>query len=124
MSFEIAKKLTLIIHMILILSVFLYFILRNWKQNGPIIIMYRTYISVFLWYIICLCSNGCPITHLENFISFKLFDRYFYPNYNFNDSMVSVFIKTPSNYFPLAVAVTYQLITHRWQARIASRRNM
>jgi len=124
MPFELAKELSFIVHIILVFSIFSVFILNGWRRKNPIIFMYKIYACILAWYLICKIFNGCPITYLENYISFYFYGSYFYPNYDFRDSIVSVFIKNTSNYIPLFITVAYQLINLQWRSRIKSRENL
>jgi hypothetical protein len=124
MPFELAKEVSFIIHIILVFSIFGAFLIQGWRKIGPVIFMYKIYGCILAWYLICKLFNGCPITYLENYLSVVFYGSYFYPNYSFKDSIVSVFIKTPSNYIPLVITVAYQLISLQWRSRIRSRKNL
>ena len=124
MVFETAKTVSFIIHLILVFSVFSVFLLHNWRKTTLINLMYKLYICIFVWYFICVLFDGCPVTYLENYISYKIYGKYFYPDYNFSKSIVSTFIKDPSHFIPLFFVITYQLITYQWRLRIESRKNM
>ena len=124
MSFETAKDISFIIHMVFILSVFGTLLLIGWRKVTPTKMMYKLYFCILIWYVICRVFDGCPLTYLENYISFRIYGSTFYPDYDFNKSIVSVFVKNPSNYIPLFIVIAYQLITFSWRSRIESRRNL
>lgn len=124
MTFELAKEISFIIHIVLVFSLFGVFLIQGWRVFNPIIFMYKIYACIFVWYMICVMFNGCPLTYVENYLSYTFYGRHFYPDYNFNGSIVSVFIKTPSNYIPLVITVAYQLISLQWRSRIRSRKNL
>lgn len=123
MGFELARNISFSLHMILILFITGWVLLYKVKL-GAIVFIYKVYVMFFIWYVVCYFSGGCPLTHVENWVSHIIYGKYFYPDYSFKQSMVYNFMKDISNYIPLFTVLMHQILTHTWRRRELSRRKL
>lgn len=86
MNFDTAWKVSFWIHIIIAQGGFLFLSFYKFKNLKDSLI--RIIILLFLWILSNIIFNGCPLTHLENFIFLKIYGREIIPNYNFSQSWV------------------------------------
>ena len=98
MTFETAHIVTTTIHYIISISILLS---GTFVRNTDFLsAVFRFYLCVFIWAVICYLNNGCPFTQMENEIALHFYGKPFYENYGYNDTNVKALISWPVFYYP------------------------
>lgn len=64
----------------------LYPIFKEKNNNNNLLkVILRIIFIFFTWILVCYLADGCPLTHLENFISLYFKGYEIYPNYHWED---------------------------------------
>lgn len=111
MTFEEAREAAELIHYAVILAVVAAIILYKPTLQR---VVYRSYLVFGVWVSLVYLTNGCPLTHLENFISLHIYGRQFYPNYEFSDSDVFALLSRNRD---LVLPALLVLIFLQWQSK-------
>lgn len=113
MSFDLALKVSEVLHYSLVLIPLFLFIIRTYKNFISLVL--KSYLIFFIWGVICYIFQGCPLTLSENWLSTQIYGKPFYPNYVFKNTdfyylatntdfyipgvlvLITIFIKNKSN---------------------------
>ncbi len=92
MKVETFSLILFIIHLVIAQGGFLF--LTFYKIKGFFDVVKRIVVLFSLWCYITVLSNGCPLTHIENNLTYLFYGFYPMPNYGFVDSWVYKIFET------------------------------
>lgn len=107
-DFYVAKKLSVVLHYIIVLVPTIYILISKHKDfiNTTI----RFYLIFLIWGLIVFSCNGCPITLMENKVSYLYYGHKFYPDYTFRNSDFYYLLKEKMFYVPMILAIVARFI--------------
>jgi len=91
MSIETFCKVTFWIHIVIAQGGFL--LLSLYKYKGLMNTLLRVAVLFVLWVLLNVVFDGCPLTHIENIVTHKIYGVWPMPNYSFKDSWVNMILK-------------------------------
>jgi hypothetical protein len=86
MKIETFGLILFIIHLVIAQGGFLF--LTLYKVKGVFDAIKRIAVLFVLWCYVTVLSDGCPLTHIENNLTYFFYGVYPMPNYGFADSWV------------------------------------
>lgn len=121
MDYDIASYVSLVIHYFLLWGSLIFILYKSYKNFFRLILSF--YILFLIWGFLTYLFNGCPLTLFENWISGKIYNKPFYPDYNFKKTDFYYLINNSDFYIPFVLGFIILLIKHKFRHDSSSNYN-